>query len=175
VVACGGRSPRGGGLHGASAGRSSPWAIGEARGHCPLRSHTLMNGQLSRVVPSSVGGRCEVAHPPVSRGCGESRGSVRPVSARSVIQGRQWLATAGLAGCQCPGRSLFCGGAVPGCSAGLGDIGCPCVTPVHLRLKQTKTVCSLCVVCAWMASTRRGYAGVDVVPSSVETNTGGTT
>lgn len=26
-----------------------------------------------------------------------------------------------------------------------------------------------------MASTRRGYAGVDVVPSSVETNTGGTT
>ncbi|WP_458246846.1 hypothetical protein [Streptomyces sp. MAI_2237] len=51
AVACEERSPLGGLLHGASAERSSPWAEGEARGHRPLRSHVLMNGQLPRTVP----------------------------------------------------------------------------------------------------------------------------
>ncbi|MET8331551.1 DUF11 domain-containing protein [Streptomyces sp. NPDC005181] len=39
------------GSMGASAERSSPWAIGEARGHCPLRTHRWMNGQSVRIIP----------------------------------------------------------------------------------------------------------------------------
>lgn len=36
---------------GASAGRSSPWAVGEGRGHCPLRGHVRMNRQPPMDVP----------------------------------------------------------------------------------------------------------------------------
>lgn len=42
VAVKGGRL-RGERLHEASAGRSSSWAIGEARGHCPLHNHTAHN------------------------------------------------------------------------------------------------------------------------------------
>ncbi|WP_307037704.1 low temperature requirement protein A [Streptomyces canus] len=54
AVAAGGRSPLGGRLRGASAGRSSPRAVGEARGHCPLRSHRQMDGQPPLLVPRST-------------------------------------------------------------------------------------------------------------------------
>lgn len=54
VVVKGGRL-RGEGLCRASAERSSPQAIGEARGHCPLHDHALYNHSVPAGIPASAG------------------------------------------------------------------------------------------------------------------------
>lgn len=57
------RSPRGETLHRASAERSSLWAIGEARGHCPIRTHGRFNGKPPAGVPSNTRLRRDLRHP----------------------------------------------------------------------------------------------------------------
>jgi hypothetical protein len=54
VVVKGGRL-RGERLHEASAERSSSWAIGEARGHCPLHNHASSNQHTTADVPNASG------------------------------------------------------------------------------------------------------------------------
>lgn len=53
VVVKGGRL-RGERLHEASAERSSSWAIGEARGHCPLHNHASYNHTRRLSVPGAL-------------------------------------------------------------------------------------------------------------------------
>src|SRR4051795_10656085 len=57
------RSPLGETLHRASAERSSLWAKGEARGHCPVRTHGLFNGQRPLGVPPFRAFAGELCHP----------------------------------------------------------------------------------------------------------------
>src|SRR5262245_59081023 len=56
------RSPLGERLHRASAERSSLWANGEARGHCPIRTHVSFNGQPLVGVPLPAAFEGEVRH-----------------------------------------------------------------------------------------------------------------
>ncbi len=62
VVVKGGRL-RGERLHEASAGRSSSWAIGEARGHCPLHNHVRHNTRSGAGIPARVVGKRDWLRP----------------------------------------------------------------------------------------------------------------
>ena len=67
---------RGERLHEASAGRSSSWAMGEARGHCPLHHHAWCN----RTAPVDV--------PRVARrfGHGEQHLNCRPTTRHALVR-----------------------------------------------------------------------------------------
>ncbi|MET7830955.1 hypothetical protein ABZT23_40645 [Streptomyces sp. NPDC005386] len=76
VVVKGGRL-RGERLHEASAERSSSWAIGEARGHCPLHNHALHNRDRLAIIPTphtATARRSTASRQPVCRHAFQSGG-----------------------------------------------------------------------------------------------------